>query len=572
MRCTWPTLASAVAVVVAIAATTMSTGSPTALPVVRAAVLTLLVLSVAAVLGVLVVGVHLPVADARRDRLLDVAAAAAALWAVTAAATAFLLYLGTAPSLGSPAFGPGLVSFVFEVEVGRTWLIAAVLAAVLSALLVAVRSAPGVAALWVLTAIAAVPVALQSAAPGESIAAERTVAAAGLVQLVALGTWTGALAAAGALRTAHRRPPAVGCFLALLVALGVAWPVLAADGAVSPVAIAGAVTVGLAGVLAVLAQRSRFRSFHGAELLLLAVGSGLAVAASVTRAVPDVSARTTPAEILTGAALPPVPSFPAILGSRQVDPLWLVLCVALLVGYARVALRSPGWPALRSCSWLAGVVLLAWLTSGAPAVYQGVLLGAHLVQHLALLLVVPLLLAGGAPIRLLRTSRAESGRRLRAGALAVLDSRALRLLARPAPAGIACVVVLLALYGSGALRWSVGDAVGTEVTTSACVLVGAVLVHALTAPTVHRRSATLLVGALLVVESGGALALALGSSLLLPDWFGAMGWGTDALAAQRSAALDAWVLAGVPTLVLLIRTLRATGTTSSLARPEAATA
>jgi cytochrome c oxidase assembly factor CtaG len=201
-----------------------------------------------------------------------------------------------------------------------------------------------------------------------------------------------------------------------------------------------------------------------------------------------------------------------------------------------------------------------------------VLLGAHLLQHLALLLVVPLLLAGGAPLRLLMSSGAGSDRRLRAGVTAVLDSRALRLVTGPVPAGIVCVALVLALYGSGALRWSVGDAVGTEVTTFGSVLVGAVLVHALTAPTVHRRTAAVVAGTLLVLESGGALVLALGTSLLVADWFGAMGWGTDALAAQRGAALGSWAVAAAPTLLLLIRPLRRSGGAPSLARPEAVTA
>jgi putative copper resistance protein D len=95
----------------------------------------------------------------------------------------------------------------------------------------------------------------------------------------------------------------------------------------------------------------------------------------------------------------------------------------------------------------------------------------------------------------------------------------------------------------------------------------------MTAPGAPRRSTVVVAGALLIAEVGGGVALALGSALLLPDWFGAMGWGTDALAAQRSAALGAVLVAAAPTLLLLIRALRAAGSApSSLARPDAVAA
>ena len=55
--------------------------------------------------------------------------------------------------------------------------------------------------------------------------------------------------------------------------------------------------------------------------------------------------------------------------------------------------------------------------------------------------------------------------------------------------------------------------------------------------------------ALLALESGGARRCsALGPSLLLADWFGAMGWGTDALAAQRAARGPGVAVAAVPTV------------------------
>lgn len=558
-RVGWPALTIAVALVASIVATATVSGGSSALLVVRGVVLELLALSIAAVLGVLVTVAWLPPTETlRRGRLMDVAAVGAVLWAVAAGVTAFLLYLGEAPSISSPSFGPGLVSFATDIEIGRTWLIAAIGAAVLSALLVAVRSRVGIVVLLVLAVLLAVPVALRSATPGESLEVTRAVVAAGFVQLLALGVWIGVLAVGTELSPRVRDSVPVGCFAALVLGLAASWPVLEAQGAGAPVALVGGTIVVLAGVLATVARAvGRTPLLRGVQLVLLGIGSGLGAAASITQVVPDVATRTTPAQILTGAPLPPRPSFSALLGSWQPDALWIVLCGALLVGYGFAARRVPSRPLLRSASWILGVLVLAWLTNGAPAVYSGVLLEAHLLQHLGLLLVVPLLLAGGAPLRVLP------------GAWNV---RVARVLARPVLAAVVAVAAVLALYASPTLLWSVSDALGTEVASAVCLLIGLLLVHALTAPIVRRRSAVIVLAALLLIETVGAVLLALSPALLLVDWFGAMGWGTDAIAAQQGSADLAWLVAVLPTALLLGRALRSRAPSAPLARPEAVAA
>lgn len=107
VRAAWPALTIAVALVASIVATAAVSGGSSALLVARAAALMLLVLSIGAVLGVVVaVVLLLPTEDARRGRWLDVAAMAAGLWAVMAASTAFLLYLGAAPRSPPAPSGP----------------------------------------------------------------------------------------------------------------------------------------------------------------------------------------------------------------------------------------------------------------------------------------------------------------------------------------------------------------------------------------------------------------------------------------------------------------------------------
>jgi putative copper resistance protein D len=48
------------------------------------------------------------------------------------------------------------------------------------------------------------------------------------------------------------------------------------------------------------------------------------------------------------------------------------------------------------------------------------------------------------------------------------------------------------------------------------------------------------------------LALVTGNGLLLADWYGTMGWGTDALADQRVGGGIAWSIGELPTVTLAI--------------------
>jgi putative copper resistance protein D len=48
------------------------------------------------------------------------------------------------------------------------------------------------------------------------------------------------------------------------------------------------------------------------------------------------------------------------------------------------------------------------------------------------------------------------------------------------------------------------------------------------------------------------LAIMSGTGLLLADWYGAMGWGTDALADQQVGGGIAWSIGEIPTVALAI--------------------
>jgi cytochrome c oxidase assembly factor CtaG len=126
-------------------------------------------------------------------------------------------------------------------------------------------------------------------------------------------------------------------------------------------------------------------------------------------------------------------------------PAFIVLLAAAVLYLAGVwrARRSGGWPAGRAVLFLGGGLGLAAVAiMGFPGVYYGVLFYARAVQTILLLLAVPLFLALGRPLTLLAAGAPRAGKRM----LAVVGSRAARVLTFPAVTALVLVVVPFLLY------------------------------------------------------------------------------------------------------------------------------
>jgi putative copper resistance protein D len=120
----------------------------------------------------------------------------------------------------------------------------------------------------------------------------------------------------------------------------------------------------------------------------------------------------------------------------------LVLAAAwYLTGVALVPVRAGDgrWPWMRTVSFLAGLLVCAFATNGSIAVYDQVLFTAHMVGHLALVMLGPALLMAGRPLTLaLTVAREPAQRRIRA----VVASRPVALLTSP-PVALACYTAVI---------------------------------------------------------------------------------------------------------------------------------
>jgi cytochrome c oxidase assembly factor CtaG len=79
---------------------------------------------------------------------------------------------------------------------------------------------------------------------------------------------------------------------------------------------------------------------------------------------------------------------------------WDIAILTACAAYLLAVRRAPGWPASRTIAFLVGLAVLAITLNSGIAVYAHPLFWVHMVEHLLLIMVVPVLLTAGRPLRL----------------------------------------------------------------------------------------------------------------------------------------------------------------------------
>jgi putative membrane protein len=137
-----------------------------------------------------------------------------------------------------------------------------------------------------------------------------------------------------------------------------------------------------------------------------------------------------------------------ILGDWTLDP--ALLCVLCLTGllYVWGAIRCrTRWPARRTTSFMAGLSMVALALLSGIDQYADELLSMHVLEHLLLILIAPVLLLWGAPVRLALSASTPAARRAIAG---LLRSRTVHVLTRPACGFALFTGVVLGTHMTGA--------------------------------------------------------------------------------------------------------------------------
>lgn len=530
-------------------------------------------------------------------RALDVAAASAALWTVAAAASGFFTFLAAylEPVALDERFGRLIAAFLSTTELGQAWLATTLMAAVVTVLCFAVRS-PAVLAGVLVVAVAALWPVAQTGHTGGTADHDAAVTSVFLHSVFA-AIWVGGLLTIVLARSAlaDRLPVVLARYSSIAL---VAFIVVAVSGLVSAqlrmgglealatpygIIVAAKVVslIGLGAFGAVYRRwliarlereqrpRSTFWMIVTAELALMGIASGLAAALARTPTpVPQIPvtelADPTPAEILTGAPLPPAFETWRLATEWDLNLLWVLIAVFgiffYLAGVLRLQRRGDQWPVHRTILWVLGMLTLIAVTSSGLAVYERYLFSVHMLGHMVLSMGIPVMLVLGAPVTLAARAihaRKDGSRGPREWILAIVHSRFAAFVGHPIVASIVFAVSLLVFYYSPLFSWAVSDHVGHQWMIMHFLLGGYLFVNALIGvdPAPYRPPYPIRLIILLATMAFHAffgLSLISGTGLLLPEWYGAMGreWGQAPLADQQTGGGIAWSVGEIPTLVL----------------------
>ncbi|MGW6449835.1 cytochrome c oxidase assembly protein [Lentzea sp. NPDC055074] len=529
-------------------------------------------------LGALAFGVFVVPAPPKRTRLtahayaaVRTASTAAVVWFCASTAA---VVLSAADASGQPVSVAleHLGGLVAATEEPKAWICSAVAAAVVAA---GTRSTLTwtTAVLWLLPALIGVlaPVIAGHVANG----AWHDVATNAMVWHVpAAAVWIGSLVA---LRACLRRPGAddvvvrryhrltTWCLVVLVLSGSVAGAVLT-----GPAGLHGGFAVLLllklfvCGVAVLLRARWGTRRPLGVELV--AVGLALGASAGLTHLVPPAwsASRPSPQETVLGYELPDPPSVTELLLGWRLDLLLglgaVLLAVAYVVAVRALHRRGDGWPAGRTAAWLLGCAVVLVATSSGVGRYAAGMFSTHMVAHMALTMLAPVLLVLGGPATLALRVLPPGPRQW---ITALLHCRATRLLTHPAVAATTFVGSFYVLYFSdlfgAAMRfhWA-HQLMNIHFLVSGYVFFWLVIgVDRASRPLPHLARLGLLFSVMPFHAFFGVILM--NEQTVIAEYFYrtlGLTWMPDLLADQRLGGGIAWATGEIPMLVVVLALLR----------------
>jgi len=523
----------------------------------------------------------------RRDVLR--AAKVALVWSVLSLGQlVFTLSYALGLPLHETASPEVISTYALDLEPTRAMLITSLLAiAVVVGAIIA--STTGAAACWLV--IALIAAALPSlAGHGSSLGDHALALTSGVTHAVAATIWVGGLIALGlhALRGEFDFAESIRRFsgialtaFALLAISGVAnaytrleTPAeLLTTGYGQLLIMKVVLLVGLAAVAGVmrvrLAQhlrRTTFLRIAGIELALMASAIGLGVALASSPYPRVEIPLPTYGESLLGFAYPDPPTFAGVGLGFRLEPFFLagsLVAAALYVaGYLRLRKRGDHWPVGRLIAWMLGIGLVIWCTNAGIAVYAQVSVGLHMLQHMTLTMLAPVMLVLGAPatlaLRALKPS-SSSQRGPREWLLWFLQSPITRLLTNPFYVFFVYVIGLYGLYFTPAFGWLMGSHIGHVVMQLHFIFSGYLFYWVLIGIDPRPKpmpywSRMLMLLLALGVHGFFAVALMMGTEPLAIEWYGIVrpDWVTDPLQDTLFGGQIAWGISEIPTVIVLI--------------------
>jgi putative copper resistance protein D len=525
-------------------------------------------------------------------KLLNLAAVSAAVWAVIGSVHFLLSFISVSGASFSleASFSQGLLVYATEIELGISLALNLLAALAIATLALMVSSLTGTLLTAALGLASLIPLALIGHASGTK---DHSLAVNSLgMHLVGIVIWVGGLIALYAIRPELKgsSKPIAQRFSSLalvsFVLVGISGigstyvRIPDIQSLASPygllLAIKVSFLIGLGvfgavyrkGILAKIDQKGSLFKLALLEISImgLAIGTGTALARTAPPVDQGAFITPTPAQLLTGENLPPQLTLETFFTVSKVDVLWLVIAIwamgAYLVGVRVLKNRGDSWPVARTASWLLGMSLLIFTTSGSLNAYQEYLFSVHMIAHMSLTMAIPVLLVPGAPVTLLMRAvqkRSDESKGVREWVLWAVHTKPAMFIAHPGFAAVNFAASLVIFYFTPIFDWATREHIGHQWMIVHFLITGYLFVQSLIGidPGPARVSYPFRLVTLIAVMAFHAffgVALMTGSGLLLPDWFGAMGrtWGLSPLEDQQQGGAIAWGIGELPTIALAI--------------------
>ncbi len=200
------------------------------------------------------------------------------------------------------------------------------------------------------------------------------------------------------------------------------------------------------------------------EAAVFGVTFGIAVGLGRTPP-PPLHTEPSAVEVAIGYGFDGPPTVARVLFDWRFDLIFgtaaIVMAVLYVLGVRRLRGRGDAWPMGRTLAWMCGCAALLFTTSSGLGRYMPAMFSMHMVAHMMLSMLVPILLVLGAPMTLALRALPTAGRGEPPGPrewlLAALHSRVSRFLTNPIVATVVFVAGFYGLYLGGVFDAAVSN-------------------------------------------------------------------------------------------------------------------
>ena len=307
-------------------------------------------------------------------------------------------------------------------------------------------------------------------------------------------------------------------------------------------------------------------TYAGLETLIMAVTFAVAISLGRTPPPPPESIPGVQ-EVLLGFVLDKEPTLWSMLTQWRFDLIVGTASVACIVLYAwglrTLHRRGDSWPISRTVFWMLGSVVLFFTVNSGMGMYMMAQFAPHMIGHMLLSMLVPVLLALGGPITLALRAIPPAGRNNPPGPrewiLEFVENPISHFLTHPIVAMVQFVAGFYIVYYGGFYDSLAADHFGHLFMNIHFIISGYLFYWSIIGVDRSPHSFSPLYKLLVLLvslpfHSFFGIMLMRSNEVLAPDWYGglALPWVPDLLRDQQVGGGIAWGIAEIPLLLVMV--------------------